>query len=259
MHYGLAVILFLLAVQASACTVRVGYPDRERAPYYLGNGSAIPLRPGAAVDAMTEAVNSAGCTVQLVRLPTARIKVALIEGLVDMAPVDLPPGAAPYSALPLTPRGLPDTRRALRTSAIVFVRSADRLAVEADPRQYFRNHKLAVNQGSSLVDTLVDDGMQVDSGSGDTLSNLEKVMLQRVDRFSFAIANEKAMDSVVAARYGAALVRIREPLRVSYVWLSASYRFYGVHAAQSEAVWNWFGQKGSERLGELVDQYVRQR
>lgn len=262
MAYWHGFILLLLTTQASqtwACTVRLAYPDRERAPYYLGNGSTIPERPGAAVDAMTEAIRYAGCSATLVRLPTARIAVALSEGLVDMAPVDLVPGTKPYSALPLNARGQPDTRRALRTSAVVFVRSSERRTVEADARQYFRTHKLAVNQGSSLVQALQADGMQVDSGSGDTFSNLEKVMLRRSDGFSFAIANEKALDNVVAARYGTALIRLKEPLRVSYVWLSASYRFYGIHAPQSEAVWDWFAVKGSERLGELVDEYVKLR
>lgn len=107
----LVVLLAMSATQASACAVRLGYPDRERAPYYLGNGSAIPARPGAAVELMSAALASAGCTVTLVRLPTARLKVALSVGEIDMAPVDLPPGAVPYSALPLTEHGLPDPRR----------------------------------------------------------------------------------------------------------------------------------------------------
>lgn len=252
----LGMALLALPLPALACNVRLGYPDRERAPYYLGNGSAVPARPGAAVDAMTEALASAGCSATLVRLPTARLKVALSEGLVDMAPVDLAPGGAPYSALPLTPQGLPDTRRALRTSAVAFVRSSDRQAAERDPRQYFRSHRLAVNQGSTLVEALREDGLQVDAGSGDTFNNLDKVMLRRADGFSFAIANEKAMDAVVAARYGTALVRLKEPLRVAHVWLSASHDFHRSHPAQSEAVWNWFGQKGSTRLGELVAQYL---
>lgn len=248
----------LLAIPAisHACTVKLGYTDRERAPYYLGNGSAIPERPGAAVDLMVAALASAGCRATLVRLPAARLRVALSDGSIDMAPVDLVPGAVPYSVLPLTAQGDPDTRRALRTSAVVFVRSADLLPGNTAPREYFRKHRLAVNQGASLADTLRDDGILVDSGSGDTFSNLDKVLLRRVDGFLFVTAIEQAMDGIVAARYGSALVRLKTPLRTSYIWISASYAFYHGHKQQSEAIWDWFGQHAGQRVSELLDAYL---
>lgn len=248
--------LLVMPAACHACTVKLGYTDRERAPYYLGNGSAVPARPGAAVELMVAALASAGCRATLVRLPVARLRVALRDGSIDMAPVDLVPGALAYSVLPLTAQGDPDQRRALRTNAVVFVRSADRLPANTAPRAYFRSHRLAINQGASLADTLRDDGILIDSGSGDTFSNLDKVLLRRVDGFVFATAIEQAMDGIVAARYGSALVRLKTPLRTSYVWMSASYAFYHGHKEQSEAVWDWFGQHASQRVSELIDAYL---
>ena len=60
-------------VCASDCVVRVAYPDRDRPPYYLGNGPAIPDAPGAGAELLRQAVHATGCTPALVRLPPAPV------------------------------------------------------------------------------------------------------------------------------------------------------------------------------------------
>jgi hypothetical protein len=64
-------LLLLVACGASAAEacqpVRVGYSDRERVPYYMGNGSEVPDKPGVLVELIREAFRSVGCPVVLVR------------------------------------------------------------------------------------------------------------------------------------------------------------------------------------------------
>lgn len=166
---------------ANDCVVRVAYPDRDRQPYYIGNGAAIPSSPGAGAEVLRQAVRATGCTPELVRLPPARIKLALSNGSIDFALVDLRDNETPYSALPLTPAGLPDTRRGMRLTAVVYVRAVDGLPATTNPRDYFRNRILASNQASSLGDQLRSDGYKIDDGAADASSNMEKLMFRRVE------------------------------------------------------------------------------
>ena len=53
--------------------------DQNRPPYWLGEGEQVPEPPGAAVDLIRSAVMESGfnCPPTLVRLPVARLRVAL--------------------------------------------------------------------------------------------------------------------------------------------------------------------------------------
>lgn len=255
-----AATLLLLCGQSSArdCVIRVAYPDRERPPYYFGNGAVVPEMAGAGADLLRLAARSVGCTAVLVRLPAARIKLALISGSVDLAPVDLRDGEAPYSALP-TKAGQPDTRRGLRMSAVVYVRAGDSLPPTLNPRLYFKTHPLATSQGSPLGEQLRDEGLRIDDGAPDAYSNMDKVAIKRADGFAISIANVEALDAVVAARHGAALTRLATPVRTSTLWLSASNAYFDRNPEQVEAVWNWWGEHSTRKLAEFVKNYPPQK
>jgi hypothetical protein len=250
-----ATLLLSSHLQARECVVRVAYPDRERLPYYFGNGAQVPEPAGAGVDLLRAAVQSTGCKAALVRLPTARLKIALINGSVDLAPVDLRDGEDRYSALPLTPDGAPDTSRGLRVTAVVYVRTADGASAGTNPRAYFKSRTLATNQGSPLGEQLRDEGYTVDSGTGDAFSNLDKVLLRRVDGFAMSIAQVDSLDSALTARYGNRLMRLSTPMRASTLWLSSSNAYYQANRGQVEQLWSWWGDNAGRKLGEFVRLY----
>lgn len=253
--------MLLLCDRASArdCVMRVAYPDRERLPYYIGNGAVVPEPAGAGVDVLRAAVRSVGCTAELVRMPTARLRLALIDGSVDLAPVDLRDGEDRYSALPLTPGGANDTRRGIRVTAVVYVRAADGIATTTNPRNYFKSRTLATNHGSPLGDQLRDEGYTVDSGTADAFSNLDKLMIRRVDGFAMSMANAEALDSAVAARYGDRVVRLATPMRASTLWLSSSNAYYRGNRERVEQLWSWWGDNAARRLGEFLKVYLPPR
>lgn len=255
-----AATLLLLCGQTYArdCVIRVAYPDRERPPYYFGNGAVVPEPAGAGVDLLRLAVRSVGCTPEMIRLPNARIKLALISGSADLAPVDLRDGEQPYSALPMR-AGQLDVRRGLRMTAVVYVRAADGLAPDTDPRIYFKGRTLVTNQGSPLGEQLRAEGYKVDDGSLDTYSNMDKVALRRADGFAFSIANIAAMDATIVTRYGASLTRMAVPVRSSTLWLSASNAYYERNGEQMEALWNWWGENSTRKLVEFLKNYPPQK
>lgn len=254
MAYAAALLLLCGRCYAGECVIRVAYPDRERPPYYFGNGAVVPEIAGAGADLLRLAVRSVGCTAELVRLPAARIRLALISGSVDLAPVDLRDGEEPYSALP-TKAGQLDARRGLRMTAVVYVRAGDGLPANLNPHDYFKTHTLATNQGSPLGEQLRDEGIKVDDGASDAYSNMGKVAIRRADGFAISVANPEALDAVIAARHGATLTRLATPLRKSTLWLSASNTYFARNAERVEAVWNWWSENSTRKLAELVKLY----
>lgn len=254
----LTVTLLLIAAQASAadCLVRVGYPDRERYPYYVGNGSAPANPPGVGVELLSKSVLHAGCKVALLRMPTARLKLALASGAIDLTPYDFIDGETLRAALPLAADGKPDRKRALRTIGVVYVRSADAAAAGVDPRAYFKQHRLAANQGTVLAAQLRAAGINLDDGASDTMSNFEKVMLKRADGVAITVVGEKVMDGPIATRYGKAMVRIETPIKTSYTWFATNKAFYESHRQQVESIWNWSGTQAPAQHDELLKKYA---
>jgi hypothetical protein len=252
------VALLLIAAQASAgdCLVRIGYPDRERYPYYVGNGSEPTNPPGVGVELLSRSVLHAGCKVALVRLPPARLKLALASGAIDLTPYDFIDGEILRAALPLAADGKPDRKRALRTMGVVYVRKADVAAAGANPRAYFKQHRLAALQGAALAAQLRAEGMNLDDGASDTMSNFEKVMLKRADGVAITVVNEKVTDGVIAGRYGGAMVRIETPIKTSYTWFATNKAFYESHRQQVESIWNWSGTQAPAQHDELLKKYA---
>lgn len=253
------VSLFLLvsagAHAAGPCKpVRVGYSDRERLPYYVGNGAEVPSRPGVLVELFRDAVQSGGCQVVFVRLPAARVRMALASGTIDVAPT-YTPGDAHADYVVAMAGGELDTRRALRSMSVVFVRTEDRLPPATDPMQYFKTHMLAANQGTMLASQLKADGLQVDDGSVSSESNFDKLRLKRVDGFTVAVMTASALDPYLAAQHGKQLTRLDKPLGVSYVWLGANRAYYQRNREQVETTWNWLGAHGAQAIESLTRKY----
>lgn len=255
-----ASLLFIVCVGAHAAEsckpVRVGYSDRERLPYYVGNGTAVPARPGVLVELFREAVGSSGCPVTFVRLPAARVRMALASGKIDIAPTYMPGDKRIDYVVATTAGGQPDTRRALRSMAVVFVRSEDHLAAGTDPMQYFKTHLLAANQGTMLASQLKEAGLHVDEGSVSSESNFDKLLRKRVDGFTVAVMTPAALDSYLSEHHGQQLKRLDKPLSVSYVWLGASREYYQQNRGQVERIWNWLGAHGPQQLDVLTRKYT---
>jgi hypothetical protein len=254
-------LLLLLCAGAHAAQpckpVRVGYSDRERVPYYIGSGDEVPLKAGVLVEVFREAFRSIGCPVEFVRLPVARVRMALVSGMIDIAPADTPDDPAANYVIATTAVGEPDRRRALRTMSYVFVRTADRLAPDIDPLQYFKTHTLAANQGTVLAAQLKANGLQVDDGSFSSANNFDKVRLKRVDGFTLALLTPTALDAHLAAHYGQQLTRLDKPVRVAYMWLGANRDYYQHNRDQVDAVWNWLGAHGAQEVDAWTKKYAQ--
>lgn len=256
-----ALALALACGQAvAACgTMRIGYIDQHRPPYYLGAGAVVPAKAGASIDLIREIAASAGCEATFVRLPLLRMRAALIAGTIDAMPMDASEEDAQLFALPKDKAGRLDRSKALSYYTVVFVRAADKLPANTDPAMYFKTHTLGVNHGASMVPQLQALGYKIDEGALDAPRNLEKLLRKRVDGYGASLVSVGDMDGVVAARFGAQVSRLQKPLRVTNIWLGMSKAYYEKNPRQTDVMWNWVGTHSAARFATLVKKYEDER
>ncbi|MYM26803.1 hypothetical protein GTP58_00530 [Duganella sp. CY15W] len=258
-------ILLMLAVAAATpaaqaagpgcIPLRVGYMDQNRPPYWLGEGEKVPDPPGAAVDLISDAVKGAGfgCTPVWVRLPIARLKVALTNGDIDLAPLAELSFYPAEIALPRDKAGNIDLERALHNKVLVLVRTRDKLPASTNPMQYFRGKMLGIPQGNSYVARLREAGLTLDDGGRDLDRNIEKLKLGRVDGVVVAAVAPAHLKETLA-RYKGEIEQLPQPLLNVRVWLAFNDNFYRAHPKQSEALWTWL-DKNRGRLGYVMQRY----
>lgn len=244
------------ALSAATCIpVRVGYMDQHRPPYWLGEGTDVPDPPGAAVDLMRDAVLGAGfgCPPVWVRLPIARLRVALAAGDIDMSPIGELPSYPPEIALPRDKSGNIDLERAMHNALIVLVRASDKLPATTQPMQHFKGKLLGVAQGQSYAARLREAGLTIDDGARDLERNLEKLRLGRIDGVVVAAVAPAHLNATLA-RYKGAVVQLPHPLINTRVWLAFNDTFYRAHRPQVEALWTWL-DVNRHRLGYVMQKY----
>ena len=244
---------------ATCIPVRVGYMDQHRPPYWLGEGTDVPDPAGAAVDLMHDAVLGAGfgCAPVWVRLPIARLRVALANGDIDMSPMGELPAYPPEIALPRDKAGNIDLDRAMHNALIVLVRAGDKLPAGTQPMQHFKGKLLGVAQGQSYTARLRDAGLTIDDGARDLERNLEKLRLGRIDGVVVAAVSPEHLKAMLS-RYKGAVVQLPQPLINTRVWLAFNDTFYRAHPAQVEALWTWL-DVNRHRLGYVMQKYRKQQ
>ncbi|MES2127653.1 MAG: hypothetical protein V4463_10305 [Pseudomonadota bacterium] len=61
----------------AACTLRIGYVDQERSPYYLGSGRRMADPPGASVELLRDIAAAGNCQANFFRFPQMRLRLGV--------------------------------------------------------------------------------------------------------------------------------------------------------------------------------------
>ncbi len=169
-------ILLMLAVAAPLAPaagvdcvhVRVGYMNQHRPPYWMGDGDKVADPPGASVDLIHDAVIAAGfgCEPSWVRLPVARLKVALAAGDIDMTTLGESAYYPAEIALPRDKAGNIDRNRAMHNTLVVLVRAKDKLLANANPMHYFPGKMPSAPEANNFVGRLCEPVLTRYTGGG---------------------------------------------------------------------------------------------
>lgn len=252
-----AVTMPLLASAAGCIPVRFGYVDQNRPPYYLGEGEQVPEPPGATIDLVRDAVAGAGfgCPPLLLRLPQARLPLALAAGDIDVTTLGEQASYPPEIALPRDQHGAVDLNRALGSKLLVLVRARDRVPVKADPMVYFKGKTLGASQGNPYSARLREAGLTVDDGARGLERNIEKLKLGRIDGVVLSAVRPGHVEAVLK-RYHGEIVQLRQPLVSVRLWLAFNQNYYLAHRPQVEALWSWLDANRG-RLGYVMQRYKK--
>lgn len=261
--YTLALAALLAVLASGAATaapdtciaLRVGYIDQHRPPYFMGEGEQVPEPPGASVDLIRDAVQAAGfgCAPTLVRLPAARLRLALANGDVDMTPLGEMASYPAGIALPRDKSGNIDLQRAMHNVIVVLVRASDKLPATTQPLEYFKGKVLGASQGLATIPRLREAGLTVDDGGRDLDRNIEKLRLGRVDGVVVSAVLPAHLKTTLD-RYQGAIVQLPQPLISTRVWLAFNASYYRAHRPQAEALWTWL-DVNRHRLGYTLEKY----
>lgn len=251
----LCIVLAWTFNAGAACTpVRFGYIDQNRPPYYMGDGPVIPEPPGATVDLMRDAVQASfGCPPTLVRLPPARLRLALSIGEIDFTPLGEMPVYPPEIAVPRDKRGEPDYSRALGNQLVVLVRASDKMPASANPMSYFQGKMLGVPLGSAYIPRLREQGLTIDDGARDIERNIEKLKLRRLAGVVVSAVKPGHVENILK-RYKGEIVQLPQPLVSTRLWLAFNQKYYETHREQVEALWTWIDVNRAH-LGYVMQRY----
>ncbi|MQA41598.1 substrate-binding periplasmic protein [Rugamonas aquatica] len=253
-HHFLTSLLVLLSAGANACVLRIGYTTQNAPPYFIGTDT-IPATPGATVDLLNEMAAAAGCKTELVRLPTARLLLAVNAGQIDATALASPPAGMQSVVYPRAADGKPDPARGLQHYTVIIVRAADRAAAERDLPGFLRQRRVGVSHGVSFIGELRAAGLTVDDGAADARRNFDKLKRHRVDAVAMSLNVPSDMDEMLAREHGKDLARLEQPWSAHSLWLMVNKDYYGSHGAAVEEMWRWMGSKGRKRLPLLLKKY----
>lgn len=182
--------------QAQAVPVRVCLPDIDAPPFFHRDTH----RPGVFNRLLTDAGREAGLQVTVLRLPSARCRLALASGEADAMPLPAIPAYLEELDFPRGPQGqLDSTGRVGRLQFLLLHRRGE--AVDWDGQRLNPPGVLVgVRRGvTTLVDRLQSLGARLDENAVANEQLLSKLLARRID---LAAMSREEFQAVAAAQPG---------------------------------------------------------
>jgi polar amino acid transport system substrate-binding protein len=242
---------------ASPCTVatelRLGYPDVENFPLFMGVGPAVPPAPGIVVELVQRAVHDAGGESTIVRLAIARVYQQLKDGHIDGFPcLSYNEERAAYLAYPMR-AGKPDSnRRCARLNYVIYQLHGG--SARWDGNALSVAGPVGVNRAFSIVDRLRELGATVD----EQISERELFAMLARGRVAAVVTLENIGDSEAARSVNAKrFEKLPLPLSTRDYFLGVTRFFYAANTPFVERVWTRIGELRDPVFMELTPRYAR--
>lgn len=232
----------------------VAYEDKTQFPYYMGEGSAIPPRPGAAVELVRLLEwEIPELRVELRRYPWARCLSALENGEVDaifnasFKPERMKLGAYPFRD------GAVDTSRRLTTMAYSLYSTRGNVMQWNGVSFDHPEGVIGTPRGYSIVGDLKALGVRIEEANT-SLQNLKKLLSNRVDM----VALQDVTGDFLLARHPVefrAVKKIAPPLDNKPYYLMISHQFRDKHPQLAEDIWDAVARLREDKLDALMRRY----
>lgn len=241
----------LLPLPAGALELRLIYTDQDARPYLTGAGTAVPERPGIAVELVRRVTSQLGATLALTRMPARRmveeVKAGRQDGILGFRHS---PERAQDLVFPMRDDRPDATRYAARLAHSLYRRRDS--AVTWDGRQIGSlAAPVAVSSTQLVADALLAQGieiMRVES-SGQMFAMLS---LGRVDA---VVVIDVLGDRQLREQDAGRIEKVAPPMLVEDFHVPVSRRFYDANRDFTERLWRLIGEQRDRVYAELLPKY----
>lgn len=243
------------AFAAPACPFNIVYSDQPSPPYYLGDGEAIPVNPGVAVELLNLAAAKMGCTIKWHRLPNRRALRELENGDSDaMLLLSHTPERAVYAVYAVYPviGATPDPTYSLATlSYSVYVKNDS--AIKWENRQLSPAQTLiGVNSGYSVVEEIRKLGLAVEEAST-TRNNVQKLFLGRIGAY---VGQDLQTDLALEEKHITNVQKLPVPFSSKDYYLPFSKQFFFKSPAVGIQLWREIAEVRKTHGKALAKKYL---
>lgn len=247
-----AMLIFGLAASASASALRITYADIESFPYHLGEGQAVPEKPGVAIEVMQRVGGKLGLAVEFHRLPGKRVFEELKNGSFEAALMySYRDDRLQYGAYPMKD-GKPDHDRRMTTLTYSLYHPAGK-AVMWDGKA-FGNPKVVVGANTtwSIVGDLKALGVTVEEART-TEQNIKKLLMGRIDAYA---SQDIVVDSYLQQSGTSGVDKLSPPLSSKDYFLMLSNQFVQAQPDLAEKIWNEVAAVRDGEFCEIMAKYA---
>jgi len=226
-------LLSFQPVRAQELTLQFAYEDKDIPPHFMGDGVAIPERPGIVPEAVRMLESRVpGLKVQLKRIPWKRCLAELGEGKVDAIVASFHADRTGLGAYPMKD-GQPDASlRFSRTRLYFYKLKTSPLAWDGTALKNLEG-PVGAQFGYSVVADLQKKGIEV-STSYSALINFRNLAQKRL---AAVAAHEDTGKSLLKRQEFVEIVAVEPPISSKDYYLVLSHQFVQRNPERAKRIW----------------------
>ncbi|MBI2253218.1 MAG: transporter substrate-binding domain-containing protein [Proteobacteria bacterium] len=250
-----AALLCLLAMpgaRAEDLALHLGYSDKESAIFLVGDGAAIPEKPGIAVEMVEAAAKACGVEVSFARYPGGRLLALAGENTIDgVVMLSFNRERLSLAAYPMTGDAADPDFQIASLSYAFYVRSDSPIAWNGMEITGL-SKPIGANLGWSIVDDLRKEGLAVEPAK-DTANNFNKLLGGRVD----AVAMHTTIGDTYLTHHGigAKVKRLDPPISTKPYYLALGRAWHDKHPGVAQCLWQSIAEQRRQDMPALLERY----
>lgn len=238
--------------QADPVTLRLGYSDKESAFFLTGNGSAIPEKPGVAIEMVETAAASCDVAPTFARYPGGRLMALAADNTIDaVVLLSFSPERLAMGAFPMKGDAADPDFQIATLSYAFYVRADSDIAWDGKTLSGI-TRPIGANLGWSIVQDLKNMNLPVEPAK-DTQNNFNKLLLARIDAVAMhtTIGDAYLEDNALAGK----VKLLQPPITSKPYYLVFSHAWHAAHPGTADCMWQSIARQREATLPDLLTRY----
>jgi polar amino acid transport system substrate-binding protein len=240
------------SARADQLILRLGYSDKESAIFLVGDGAAIPEKPGIAIEMAETAAKACDVVVSFARYPGGRLLALAGENTIDgVVMLSYNRERLALAAYPMKGDAADPDFQIASLSYAFYVRSDSGITWNGMEITGLTK-PVGANFGWSIVDDLKKDGLAVEPAK-DTANNFNKLLGGRID----AVATHTTIGDAYLTHHGLAgrVKRLDPPISTKPYYLVLSRAWHESHPGVAQCLWQSIADQRRQDMPALIERY----